>query len=172
MEFSASLDTSAKVITIGVCVLFTGICIWNASAIKKAKGDRINVMVRVAIFLVLAFSVSMGFVFSTKSYETRGKNLIIKNRFNEINYRWSKMMEVREVSESEMVGLSRSFGVGGLFGYYGHYHNSTIGDMTFYATQQKNWVLMHIIDGEAIIVTPDDPKKFVDEIHSIITPNN
>jgi hypothetical protein len=172
MQFSASLDTSAKVITIGVIILFASISVWNAFAMRKAKGDKVNIIVRVAIFLVLFFSISMGFVFSTKGYETKNKNFIIKNRFKEITYRWSKIMDVRQVTEEEMQGLSRSFGVGGLFGYYGHYHNATIGNMTFYATQQKNWVLMHILDGEAIIVTPDDPKKLVEEVNSIITPNN
>lgn len=172
MEFAASLDTSAKVITTSVIILFAGISVWNAMAMRKAKGDRVNMIARTGIFVILAFSLIISFIYSTKGYETRGKSLIIKNRFKEIPLVWTDIADVRMVSEEEMKGTLRTFGVGGLFGYYGHYHNSAIGDMTFYATQQKNWVLLHRVNGEAIIITPDDPYKLVYEVKAIITPNN
>ncbi len=83
-----------------------------------------------------------------------------------------QIMDARRVAKAEMNDLHRTFGVGGLFGYSGHYHNETIGDMTFYATQNKNWVLVHTIKGESIILTPDDPDKFLYEVKAVYIPNN
>jgi len=138
----------------------------------RAKGDIINIIVRLFIFAVLISALAFSYMYSTKGYETRGKGLIITTH-NEIRkFNYLQIMDVRKVAAGEMAGLSRTFGVGGLFGYSGHFHNSTIGDMTFYATQQKNWVLMHTFAGEAIVVTPDNPDKFVYEVTAIITPNN
>lgn len=172
MEFTASFDTTAKTVTTVVCVFFFALCVWNVMSIKRAKGDKMNVAVRVAISLLLVFAVWMAFRYSTEGYGTYGKTLVIKTHDKDIAFTYMQIMDVRRVSEDEMKGLSRSFGFGGLFGYYGHYHNATIGDMTFYATQQKNWVLIHTSDNKALILTPDDPDKLVSEVKAIITPNN
>jgi hypothetical protein len=172
MEFSASLDTTAKVVTTGVFILFTGIAVWNARTMKKAQGDKVGSILRIGIFVILAFSIGMSFAYSTKGYETKGKSLIIKNRFSEIPLTYKDMADARLITEDEMKSLGRGLGIGGLFGYYGHYHNSSIGDMTFYGTQQKNWVLIHTVNGESIVLTPDEPDKFLTEVKSIITPNN
>ena len=172
MEFSASLDTTAKTITTVVCIFFFVLCVWNFIAIRRAKGDKVNVAVRVVITLLLIVAVWMAFRYSTKGYGIYGKTLVIKTHEKDMQLTYMQIMDVRKVSDDEMKGLSRSFGFGGLFGYYGHYHNSTIGDMTFYATQQKNWVLIHTSDNRALILTPDMPDKFVYEVKAIITPNN
>ena len=60
-----------------------------------------------------------------------------------------------------MYGVIRTFGVGGLFGYYGQFYNSKIGSMTWYATRQNNTVLVRTIDNKNIVLTPDEPEKFV-----------
>jgi len=172
MEFAASLDSSAKTITTLVCILFAGIAVWNVFGLKRAKNDMVNVLVHIGIFVILLVTIAFSFMYSTTGYAVRGKALIIKTRHAEIPLKWLQITDVRMVTEAEMTGLTKSVGVGGLFGYYGEYHNSSIGNMTFYATQQKNWVLIHTVNGEAIVLTPDEPYKVVYEIKAIITPNN
>jgi len=172
MEFTASLDSSAKVTTTFVCVLFLGIAIWNVRSMMRAKGDSWNTIIRVFIFAVLILSVVVSYRYGTTGYETKGKTLVIKKHNGPLTLNYLQISDVRKVGAAEMTDISRTFGVGGLFGYSGRYHNTTIGDMTFYATQQQNWVLLHTDKNEAIILTPDNPDKFVIEIKSIITPNN
>jgi hypothetical protein len=55
-----------------------------------------------------------------------------------------------------MRGTIRTFGVGGLFGYFGKFHTPNIGHITFYATQRVNKVLIVTKQGKKIILTPDD----------------
>jgi hypothetical protein len=172
MEFTASLDTTAKIVTFGVCALFGAICIWNVVGYKKNRADKVAIIVRLGIFAVLLFSICASFHYSTKSYEIHGKSLIIKTQHGEIPLTWMQISDVKVLTNADMEGLTRPFGVGGLFGYNGHYHSPAIGDITFYATQQKNWVLIHTDKNEAIIMTPDDPTKLAYEIKAIITPNN
>lgn len=172
MVFPASLDSSAIGMTIGVCVLFAAIGMWNARGIARAKGDKLNIVIRTIIFAVMIIAVGLSYWYSTIGYETRSKTLFIKKHNGTLKLSYTEMTDVRRVGVDEMKNLEHTFGVAGLFGYTGHYRNSSIGDMTFYATQQKNWVLIHTIKGEAIIVTPDEPDKFAKEISDIITPNN
>jgi|SRR6185312_9264092 len=172
MEFAASLDSSAETITTVVCILFVGIAVWNGVGIKRAKGDMMNMAVRIGIFAVLLVTLGYSFMYSVTGYAVRGKALIIKMRHAEIPYTYTQIMDVRAVGAGEMASLKKSFGIGGLFGYSGQYHADAFGDITFYGTQQKNWVLMHTDKNEAIVLTPDDPAKLVKEVMAIITPNN
>ena len=62
----------------------------------------------------------------------------------------------RTVEKDEIVTLIRTFGNGGLFGYYGKFYSSKLGNITLYATQSRNRVLIKTIHGTQIMITPDD----------------
>ena len=55
----------------------------------------------------------------------------------------------------------RTFGVGGLFGYFGRFFKGSIGSMTWYATRRNKAVLIRTKSGDRIVVTPDDYEGFV-----------
>ncbi len=59
-----------------------------------------------------------------------------------------------------MTGTYRILGNGGLFGYTGYYRNSTFGNMRWFATQRKNYILIEKNNGQKIIITPDEPDFF------------
>lgn len=50
----------------------------------------------------------------------------------------------------------RTFGVGGLLGYFGKFYTPQIGHMTFYATQRTNRILIVDKQGKKFLLTPDD----------------
>jgi hypothetical protein len=66
------------------------------------------------------------------------------------------MKEVRKLENFETRGTLRTFGVGGLFGYFGKFYIPSIGSCTFYATQSKNKILITTHNDHKIILTPDD----------------
>ena len=61
----------------------------------------------------------------------------------------------------------RTFGVGGLFGYYGKFRNKTFGNMTWFATQQKNYLIFETTNNQKIVLTPDDT-DMIKEIQKLI----
>ena len=69
-------------------------------------------------------------------------------------------MTAREISNNDMGLTIRTFGVGGLFGYFGKFFNSKIGRLTMYGTRRNNTVLIET-DNKKIILTPDDPIEFL-----------
>jgi hypothetical protein len=55
----------------------------------------------------------------------------------------------------------RTFGVGGLFGYYGWFYRK--GSFRLYATRTDRLVEV-VVRGGRIVVSPDDPARFVDAL--------
>lgn len=78
---------------------------------------------------------------------------------------WSKDIKLSEIQDIQvkpnaMLGSFRRFGIGGLFGYIGYFSNSILGGYKAYSTHTKKTVLIKL-QGEQIVVSPDDPEKFV-----------
>ncbi len=84
------------------------------------------------------------------------KNLIIKRR---------DIKTIKEVSEKDMQLTIRTFGVGGLFGYFGKFSNAAIGKMTMYATRRNNAILIETTNNKKLLLTPDNPVGFIDAMN-------
>jgi hypothetical protein len=68
-----------------------------------------------------------------------------------------------EVSPGATMGSLRTMGIGGLFGFAGHFHNEILGSYKAYATNEFNTVVL-VFGDETIVVTPDDPQEFVEAV--------
>lgn len=71
------------------------------------------------------------------------------------------------VSKKEMSGTYRTFGNGGLFGYTGYFRNTKFGNMRWFATQRKNYVLIEKSNGKKIVITPDIPEDFIEALNNL-----
>ena len=71
------------------------------------------------------------------------------------------LVSAQIVDKETMKWTVRTFGVGGLFGYFGKFANRALGSMTLYATRRNNYVLIITTDERKIIITPDEPISFV-----------
>jgi hypothetical protein len=58
----------------------------------------------------------------------------------------------------------RLFGNGGFFSFTGWFRNSTLGVYRAFATDTKRAVVLRFFD-KTVVITPDDPQKFVAEIN-------
>ena len=74
-------------------------------------------------------------------------------------------LESIDISPGATMGSVRAFGIGGLFGFVGHYHNSVLGSYKAYATNDANTVVIEF-SGETIVVTPDSPVEFVEAVEA------
>lgn len=61
----------------------------------------------------------------------------------------------------------KTFGNGGLFGFYGEFKNDRYGYMTWYATKRSNYVMLETTEREKIVLTPDNV-DMVTEIKKLI----
>ncbi len=160
MTFKASLDNTAKAITIGVTILFAAIVFGEYIIIKDSTGRSTPVYTTVAVLLIYFTA----FAFRPINYKILQEKLIINRLVFPVKIDRSEIKTV-EVLTKEQIGISiRTFGVGGLFGYYGSFSSFALGSMTWYATRRDKVVLITTTKNKKIMVTPNEAEAFVAEL--------
>ena len=161
MKYLTSLDTTAKVITIGVSILFAVIIFGQYALVSEADGN-FPIYITIALLLIYLFAFS----FRPLHYIINPKEVSVHRLFSDVKIERNKIQSVELLNKDQLGWTIRTFGVGGLFGYYGKFANSKIGRMTWYATRQDRTVLIRTVDDKKIILTPDDPEKFVADFNA------
>lgn len=161
MTYKTSLDKTALVITIGVTILFA-VIIGGQYAIIKDAGQASPIYTTVGLVLIYALVLA----FRPMDYVITSDEVIVRRFLKNVHIKRSDIERVGLVDEKAMIGAIRTFGVGGLFGYYGGFANSSIGRMTWYATRRNNAVLLKTRNNKKIILTPNEPKDFINHLNS------
>lgn len=147
-HFAAPWSTKLKLLT-AAFLLLCGAVYFYAGGISTA----------VVPALILACAV-----FAVRGYSIHDSKLLI-HRLG-----WSKTFNLAELSSVEAspgvtMGSVRTWGIGGLFGYVGYFHNSTLGTYRAYATDRANAVVLDF-EGQKVVVTPEGPAEFVEALRS------
>ena len=95
------------------------------------------------------------YAFSVSGYSLQNDQLVVHR------VGWATRFPVADVTEITVnphatMGSIRVFGIGGLFGYIGRFHNSVIGDYRAYMTK-TDLALVVGLGATTIVITPDDP---------------
>lgn len=162
MNYKASFDNLTKIVTIGVTILFAFICYTPIIFIKNGSADRSPIFTVVA--LISVYFISYGF--STKAYQLTEDDVIIQRLFGNVKIKRSEITSVEIIEKGQMGWLIRTFGVGGLFGYWGRFSSSKLGSMTWYATRKNKIVLITKINNKKIVITPDEAEQFISDFNS------
>ena len=162
MIFKASLDKLTISLTVGITILFLVI---GVGSIYLEQDEKSDVPIYVDAFLFLIYVMSYGL--SPKSYEINEKSLIIKRPFKDVIIDRSQIISATPVESSALKWAIRTFGVGGLFGYFGKFWNKEFGDMTWYATQRSHTVLIITNNQQKIILTPNEEDVFIKEVMNL-----
>lgn len=114
------------------------------------------------LFYFIPFILVIAFFFTVRGYELADQQLTILRPW------WSKSIPLTNLKSAEflpnaMRGSIRTFGNGGLFAFVGRYRNQKIGPYRAYATDLNRTVVLRFTD-KTIIITPDEPEKFVQDI--------
>lgn len=156
MEYKASLDPLAKILTIGAIILFIFIGQKSVRQLMIAQGDNMIILLHTGILMMLVLIIVGSWLFAPSSYSAYGGDLFIKRPIGNVSIKVSEIIEARVLNSKEISGLVRTFGNGGLFGYYGKFYNSKLKHLTLYTTQRKNRILIQTSQGKKIVISPDD----------------
>ena len=156
MEYKASFDTLTKVITLGAIALFIVIGQKIVTALLASQGDTKTILLQSGILLLFVIILVGSYLFSIQKYLIENNKLIIKRPIGERRISITNITEIRLVNEGDMAVTIKTFGNGGLFGYYGQFRNRTFGSITLYTTQRANRVFIKTKSGKKIIISPDD----------------
>jgi hypothetical protein len=174
--YKASMDTLTKGLTIGLSILlvsFGFIPILNRPSLLFTTNEfRFSELIYPESISVIAFAIIIMLVvtygFSPKGYVLEDGEFTVLRPFKAKNFSLSDILSVTSVEKKNLKGSIRTFGVGGLFGYFGLFRNSTYGNMVWYATRRDRFVVIERSNGKTIVITPDDPAAFVSAYQSIV----
>ena len=159
MIFKTSLDRLAKAVTITISILFAVVV--AGQVYLYCSYEQLSAFFTVIPLLAIYFTT---FSFRPIDYNITSDKLVIHRAIKDVIIKREDIRSVQPIHKNQMKWTIRTFGVGGLFGYYGEFVNSNFGNMTWYATRRDKTVLIETIDDKKLIVTPDQPEAFIKEL--------
>lgn len=169
MNYSASLDRLSRVITIGVALLFISIGIGFNYFPEDETNSALSRFTPLFVNLFNGSILLICFLLRPTGYQLTENSLTILRPLFPKKFNYSDIKEVRIISRYDLKWSIRTFGNGGVFGYYGKFFNHSFGSMTWFATRRENFVMLLLKDERKIVITPDD-LKFKDDISVRINP--
>ena len=154
--YKASLDWSAKLVTAFVTVLFVSILVSFPMSISFGF-----------TFVLLTTIYVFCYLYRPLEYVVGADKIIIKRPFRDKEIAITTIKDVYAIKKNSMGWMMKTFGNGGLFGFYGEFRSGRYGQMTWYATRRSNYVMLETTEHEKIVLTPDDP-DMVKEIKNLI----
>ncbi len=156
MVYKATLDKTSKTITVLAIVLFLVGIFLNFQAIdfQSTRWYHYGANIFLLTFMVLVYSIL--YLLRPIKYIVDKERITIKRPIKDITVSLKSIKNVFVTKKFTMNGTIRTFGNGGLFGYYGKFRNETFENMTWYATKRDNYLILETIDNQKIVLTPDD----------------
>ena len=159
MKFTNSPDTLAIIVTWAVTILFVIIiCVQVTELIREFSGLSVFVIALLLLTWLIAYA------YRPISYSITDTSVIIHRLLSDKVITRNNIKSVELFVNGELNFAVRTFGVGGLFGYFGKFFKGSIGSMNWYATRRNKVVLIRTNEGENIVVSPDDYQNFMREL--------
>jgi ABC-type uncharacterized transport system permease subunit len=160
MEFKASMDKFTKITTVVVSLMLLSAIVLQFMVFKN---NNFWIPLITSSFILVGFIITL--LYKPNTYTIQSNQVIIHRFINEVVIKKFEIKSIKQIEKDELKGTIRTFGVGGLFGYFGKFYNSTFGAITWYATRRSNYILITTSTNKKIIITPDNPEDFVKEFY-------
>ena len=91
--------------------------------------------------------------------EIGADKLIILRRYKSIVVHREEVKSVEPLPSAALRMAVRTCGVGGFFGYFGHYYTPILGAFRLYATSFDNLFVIEMWNGKKIVISCSEPDK-------------
>ena len=164
MKFIASLDGLAKRITLGVNILFLFIIAIPFIFLQPAERDKEVILTPIFLFII-----ELGvFIFRPISYTITDQEIIVNRLWKSIIINRKDVQNVEILEKDFSKRTIRTFGVGGMWGYFGKFIHDIIGAMIWYVTRRDKMVLLRLSDDKKVVLSPNDLEGFVENLKGLI----
>ena len=157
--FSLSLDWTARITFAVVLVIFIAFIVATKSTVAAV------------FFLSLGAAVGISsYVYRPTGYALSDVSILVKRLAGDVRIPLDGICDVRRVSRDDLfdsIRLARSPGCDGMFGYYGKYRMSSLGDCTWYLTNRNNAVAI-VTAAETVLVSPDNVDEFLAAVQATV----
>lgn len=159
MKFTASLDGLAKGITLGVNLFFLSIAAFPYLFFQPAERGEEAILIPIFLFLI-----ELGvFIFRPISYTITDQEITINRLWKSVIINRKDVQTVEILDKDFFKRTIRTFGVGGMWGYFGKFIHDIAGTMSWYVTRRDSMILLILSDDKKVVLSPDDLEGFVNK---------
>lgn len=160
IRFSAPWSLAVKIVTVVVLALLLGVSLVGLTAMPANTPA-----IACVALVVLPLAIVAGTLpFIVRGYVLRDGALLIE-RLGWCNHVPLNTVVSATIDSEAIRGSIRLCGSGGLFGFFGWFRNRKLGLYRAYGTDPARCVVLKL-SNRTIVVTPDDPNRFVAELDS------
>ena len=163
MTYKATLDITAKIITALVTILFISIIYQLVTSMVIAPYQFKSIVIKSLVSIGLFIIYTLCWAYAPKSYTITNSHFTINRNIDKVTFTKQSIENITLLNTNDLNGTIRTFGVGGLFGYFGAFDIPKIGSVTFYTTKKNPIVLIHLKNNEKIAISPDN-LKLIDDL--------
>jgi hypothetical protein len=168
-EFNASLSSKARLVTYGV-----GFGVGLGVPLILGIAFALAFNTPIPLFLPLAFgsSLLLAWLHRTIGYRITSDALTVLRPIRSLAVEMSNIVSARFPASQppgNVLGLLR---VEGLFGAQGTYWNRSWGKFRVFVTNEQKTVEVLLRNGKRILLSPDDPERFVEAIEAAVDKRN
>ncbi|AEV31349.1 hypothetical protein Oweho_0328 [Owenweeksia hongkongensis DSM 17368] len=162
MHSKATLDKTAKIVTVFVLLLMV-VILYPILKGNKEIASIISGFFDLLLFFVIAFC----YLYSTKGYNIYNGNLIVERPIGKKILPLENLLGIYDYKKIENGFTIRTFGNGGIFGYFGYFNNDKIGRFKMYSTKGKDFYILDF-GKEKIGISPDQP-EFIEALKGYVS---
>ena len=149
---TAKMDETTKLITI-IVLLFLILFPISSFFFEPPKP-----LISITSFVLMYGAIFIAYGFIPKRIAISADQILIKNLYGSVLI---NINDVETIGKIDKIGLNlRTFGVGGLFGYFGRFNGTDL----WYVTNTHKKVKMILKAGKVYMISPENPDDFVKEI--------
>lgn len=134
---------------------FTGWSLWQLYASDCATEVIVELVVLNVIMLPIML-ICEGL--APQRLEIYEKKLVILRRYKSLTIYADEVLSIDRLPKNALRGAVRTWGVGGFFGYFGHYYTGLIGPFKLFATNFDNLYLVRLTNGKKIVFSCAEPE--------------
>ncbi len=136
--FAASYDRTTRIVSAAACAVL--------------------LLVALAVFVTF-----LAYAWSPRRYAVSEGAIVVRRLVGSVRIPLSGIREARRAIPDDLRGCIRLWGSGGMFGYYGLFRTSHLGNCTWYVTDRRNIVVVRT-DAKTALFSPDDVEGFLTAI--------
>ena len=152
-------DKTLWVMTFVVFIFWFGFSAWNLWQIFTVEDTHAPLVTLILLNVIMLPTVLACEGLAPQRLEVGEDKLVILRRYKSITIYADEVFSVDPLPKNALSGAIRTFGVGGLFGYFGSYSKSNLGSFKLYATSLDNLFLIRLVNGKKIVISCAEPDK-------------
>lgn len=158
-KFSCSLDSSARIITISVCVIFTALpVIILKKSFETPYPENLFLIALASIIFLVGF---IAFLLRPRFYTVTNGTIAVVRLIKTILIPKEEIEVIHSINYKDLSISIRLFGSGGLWGYFGLFSSLRFGKLKFHATRLDRLVLIKTKTKGTYIISPNDIDDFL-----------